>query len=70
MNRIAVFNGELERAGYYDQRDPEALYELAHDLEPAVRVWVGIVKRFKGQLPDELNAEFEAAINDIREVIA
>jgi hypothetical protein len=70
VNRISVFNGELERAGYYDQRDPEALYELAHDLEPAVRVWAGIVKRFKGQIPDDLKAEFEAAINDIREVIA
>lgn len=65
VNRIVVFNGELERAGFYDSKDPEALFELSADLLPAVKVWAGIVKRFKGKLPADLEREFNEAMKEV-----
>ena len=65
VNRIVVFNGELERAGYYNEKTPEDLFELSADLLPVVKVWAGLVKRFKGKLPEDLEQEFAQQMAEV-----
>ena len=65
VNRIVVFNGKLDRAGFYDKQTPEELFELHADLMPALEVWAGIVKRFKDKLPAELQVEFKEHLKSL-----
>lgn len=65
INRIVVLNGKLTRAGNFDNMSPEELFELHADFLPALKVWAGIVKRFKGRLNGELAEEFAAQLKQL-----
>lgn len=66
VNRIVVLNGKMERADYYAKQSVEKLYGIHRVLFPVVKIWVGIVRRFKDKLPDDLQKEFAADMETIQ----
>ncbi len=65
INRLVVLNGKFERGGNFDDLDPEALFDLHRDFLPVVKIWAGFVKRFDGQLPPDLEAQFKVDLQSL-----
>ena len=65
FNRIVGLNGKLNRDGSLDKMSVEDAFELHADFMPVLKVWAGIVARFKGKLDPISQAEFEGDLKAI-----